>query len=114
MAAATYNLTGSYSIERGACYSYTFDLGTSSGEFPVSGYSFSGIMRRSWDGQLGPFFSSEILLAASGIVNMSLTASETSSLTLDDYKHEVFAYPATGCPLRILEGTVEVRGGSFE
>ena len=114
MAAATYNLTGSSSIERGSCYSYTFDLGTSSGEYPISGYSFSGVLRRSWDGQLGPYFSSEILSAASGIVNMRLTASQTSDLTSDVYRHEVYGYPSSGCPLRILEGSVEIRGGSFE
>lgn len=114
MAAATYNLTGSYAIERGACYSYTFDLATSSGEYPVSGYSFSGVLRRSWDGQLGPYFTSEILSATSGIVSMSLSASQTLGLSNDGYSHEVYGYPSSGCSLRILEGSVEVAGGSFE
>ena len=114
MAAATYNLTGSYAVERGSCYSYTFDLGTSSGEFPITGYSFSGIMRRTWDGSLGPNFTAEILSEASGVVNMSLSASQTSSMTLDQYAHEVFGYPNDGCPIRILEGYIDVKGGSFE
>ena len=114
MAAATYNLTGQYAIERGACYSYTFDLGTSSGEYPITGYTFTGVMRRSWDGQIAPYFSGEILSATSGIVNMSLTASQTSLLTLDSYSHEVYGYPPTGCPVRLLNGNVEVLGGGFE
>jgi hypothetical protein len=114
MAAATYNLTGAYAIERGASYSYTFDLATSSGEYPISGYSFSGVLRRGWDGELGPSFTPEILSATSGIVNMSLSASQTLSLTKDSYSHEVYGYPLSGLSLRILEGSVEVLGGSFE
>ncbi len=42
MAAGTYNLTGSNALERGACYSYSVDLSTSTGEYSLSGYSVSG------------------------------------------------------------------------
>ena len=112
MAAGTYNLTGSYAIERGACYSYSMDLSTSTGEYTLSGYSVSGFLRRKWDGAVGPYWDATITSTGSGIVNMALTATQTSSLTLDDYQHEVYIYPpSSGCPVRVLVGDVTVEGG---
>ena len=55
MAAGTYNLTGSNAIERGACYSYSVDLNTSTGEYSLSGYGVSGYLRRKWDRDEGLF-----------------------------------------------------------
>lgn len=115
MAAGTYNLTGSSAIERGACYSYSMDLSTSTGEYTLSGYSVSGFLRRKWDGSLGPYWEATVTSTGSGIVNMALTATQTSSLTLDDYEHEVYIYPpSSGCPVRVLVGDVTVEGGGFE
>lgn len=115
MAAGTYNLTGSNAIERGACYSYSIDLATSTGEYTLSGYSVSGYLRRKWDGSFGPDWTATILSTGSGIINLELTAAETSSLSRDSYEQEVFIYPPDGgCPVRIIAGDVEVEGGGFK
>jgi hypothetical protein len=115
MAAGTYNLTGSNSIQRGACYSYSIDLSTSSGEYTLSGYTASGYLRRKWDGAFGPNWDASILSTGSGIINMALTASDTSLLSYDAYEQEVFIYPPDGgCPVRIIQGDVDVEGGGFQ
>jgi len=115
MGATVYNLTGSSAIDRGACYSYSIDLNTSSGEYPLSGYSASGYLRRKWDGSFGPNFLTNILSTGSGILSVALTAAQTSSLSKDTYQQEVFIYPPNGgCPVMLLYGDVEIVGGGFE
>lgn len=115
MAAGTYNLTGSNAIERGACYSYSVDLSTSTGEYPLSGYGVSGYLRRKWDGAFGPNWTATILSTGSGIINLELDGSQTSQLSYDAYQQEVFIYPPNnGCPIRIIKGDVDVQAGGFE
>lgn len=115
MAAGTYNLTGSNAIERGACYSYSVDLSTSTGEYPLSGYGVSGYLRRKWDGAFGPNWTATILSTGSGIVNLELDGSQTSQLSYDTYQQEIFIYPPNnGCPIRIIKGDVDVQAGGFE
>lgn len=112
--ASIYSLTGSSAIERGACVSFSFDLDTSSGEFSLSGYSVSGIVRRKWDKNLETTWTTEILSTGSGLVNMTLTAAQTSALSLAPLEHEIFIYPpASGCPIRIIEGDIDVKGGDL-
>jgi hypothetical protein len=115
MGATVYNLTGSSAIDRGACYSYSIDLSTSSGEYTLSGYSASGYLRRKWDGTFGPNLSTNILSTGSGILNVSLTAAQTSSLSKDYYEQEIFIYPPNnGCPIMLLYGDVDVIGGGAQ
>ena len=110
--AAIYNLTGSSAIERGACYSFSMDLSFSTGEFVLSGYAVSGFLRRKWDNSVGPDFNTTITSENSGIASLYLSEAQTSALTIDEYNHEVYLYPPlSGCPTRILEGDVEVKGG---
>ena len=112
--ASSYNLTGSSAIERGACSSFSFNLDTSSGEFPISGYLVSGFIRRQWDKNLETTWNSEILSTGSGLVNMTLTTDQTSRLSLAPLEHEIFIYPPmSGCPLRIIDGEIEVKGGDI-
>jgi hypothetical protein len=111
---ASYNLTGSSAIERGSCASFSFDLNASSGEYGISGYLVSGFIRRKWDRNLETTWNSQILSTGSGIVNMTLTADQTSRLSLAPLEHEVFLYPpSSGCPIRILDGEIEVKGGDI-
>lgn len=113
MPAGLYSLTGSSAIERGACYSFTFDVNSSSGEYPLSGYSVSGFIYRKWDKTLEANWTSEITSESSGVVAMSLTSTQTSELSLDVLEHEVYLYPPTGCAVRILYGDIDVTGGTF-
>jgi hypothetical protein len=115
MAAGTYNLTGSNAIERGACYAYSIDLSTSSGEYNLSGYGVSGYLRRKWDGSFGPNWTASILNTGSGIINLELDGARTSQLSYDAYEQEIFIYPPNnGCPVRIIKGNVDVQGGGFQ
>lgn len=112
--ASNYSLTGSSAIERGACVTFSFDLNTSSGEYPLVDYGVSGFVRRKWDKNLETMWTSEILSTGSGLVNMTLTATQTAALSLAPLEHEIFIYPpASGCPLRIIEGDIDVRGGDM-
>jgi len=112
--ASVYSLTGSSAIERGACTSFSFDLDTSSGEFSLSGYAVSGWIRRKWDKNPEVNWTTEILSTGSGLVNMTLTAAQTSALSLAPLEHEIFIYPpASGCPIRIIEGDIDVKGGDL-
>lgn len=112
MASALFNLTGDYSIERGACFSYTFDINLPTGEYDLTNALVSGFLRRKWDGKVGPNFTATILTPPSGIVNMELTASDTAGLSIDEYQHEVYIYPSGQCPLRLLHSDeVVVWGG---
>ena len=112
MAAATYNLTGSASIERGACYSYNIDLNFSTGEFDLTNYAVSGFLWRKWDGIAGPTFTATFTGPTSGQVNLALSETQTASLSLDEYTQEVYVYPPnSGCPIRIIEGDVMTIGG---
>lgn len=112
--ASEYNLTGSSAIERGACATFSFNLDTSSGDFSLSGYSVSGWIRRKWDRNIETTWTSEILSTGSGLVNMTLSAAQTAALSLAPLEHEIYIYPpASGCPLRIIEGEIEVRGGDI-
>jgi len=88
MAAGTYNLTGSNAIERGACYSYSIDLSTTTGEYTLSGYAVSGYLRRKWDGSFGPDWTTSILSTGSGIITLSLDAAKTSELSYDSYEQD--------------------------
>jgi hypothetical protein len=115
MAAGTYNLTGSNAIERGACYSYSVDLNTSTGEYSLSGYGVSGYLRRKWDGSFGPNWTATILSTGSGVINLELDGGQTSQLSYDTYEQEIFIYPpSSGCPVRIIKGDVDVQGRGFE
>lgn len=113
MAAGLYSLTGNSSIERGACYSFSFDVNTSSGEYPLSGYSASGYIYRKWDKNLEKMWTSQITSESQGIVTLSLTADETSTLSFDSLEYETYLYPPTGCSTRILYGDIDIVGGSF-
>lgn len=109
--AGLYNITGSSAIERGACYSFVADINSSTGEYPLSGYLVSGYINRKWDKFIESNWTAEILSAASGIVQFSLTAEQTSQLSLSPLEYEAYLYPPTGCPTRILYGDITTIGG---
>lgn len=112
MAAGLYNITGSSSIERGSCYSFTADVNSSSGEYPLTGYIVEGFITRKWDKNPELNWTTEILSEASGTIKFSLTAAQTSGLSLAPLEHEIYLYPpASGCPVRILYGDIMVVGG---
>lgn len=111
MASSTFNLTRDYSIERGACFSYTLDIDVPTGEYDLSTSSLSGYLYRKWDGKSGPNFTATILVPESGTAMMELSATETSSLSADEYYHEVYVYPSGQCPIRLIQGDAEVWGG---
>jgi len=108
---ASFHLTGDRTIERGAAYSWSFDLNTSTGEFPISGYAISGWIQRKWDKNPETTWTSEILSTGSGLVNMSLTALQTENLSLAPLEHQVYIYPPNSGTLRIIKGDVDVDGG---
>jgi len=110
--AGLYSITGLSAIERGSCYSFTADINYSTGEYPLSGYLVSGYINRKWDKTIEANWTTEILNTASGIIQFSLTADQTSQLSLSPLEHEIYLYPpASGCPVRILYGDIITIGG---
>lgn len=114
MAAGTYNLTGSSAIERGADYSFTLDLNTSSGEYSLSGKLVSGYIYRSWDRSLEVNWNTAVLSLASGTMQFSLSGSQTSNLSLAPMFHEIFVYDTgSNTSTKVLNGDVMVVGGGL-
>lgn len=114
MAAGIYSLTGSRVIERGADYSFTMDVNTSTGEYPLSGKLVSGYIYRNWDRSLEKNWTAEILSEASGIVQFSLLGSQTSQLSLDPMFHEIFIFDTgNSTATKVLEGEIMVVGGGL-
>ena len=111
MGAANYFLTGSRTIERGAAYSWSFDLNTSSGEYGLSGYLISGYIQRSWDKNLEATWTSTILSTGSGTVNMSLTAEQTANLSNAPLEQQIYIIPPNTGTLRIIKGEIIPEGG---
>lgn len=114
MAAGIYSLTGSRVIERGADYSFTMDVNTSTGEYPLSGKLVSGYIYRNWDRNFEKNWNAEILSEASGIVQFSLSGSQTAQLSLDPMFHEIFIFDtSSNTATKVLEGEIMVVGGGL-
>lgn len=112
MAAGLYSLTGSNFIERGADYSFTLDLNTSSGEYPLSGKLVSGMIYRSWDRSLETYWNTTVLSEASGTVRFHLSGSQTSALSLAPMFQEIFVYDTgLNTSTKVLYGDVMIYGG---
>lgn len=112
MAAGLYSLTGSNYIERGADYSFSLDINTSSGEYSLSGKLVSGMIYRSWDRSLEAYWNTTILSAVSGTVQFDLSGVQTANLSLAPMYHEIFVYD-TGAQTatKVIYGDVMVFGG---
>ncbi len=114
MAAGIYSLTGSRVIERGADYSFTMDVNTSTGEYPLSGKLVSGYIYRAWDRLLEKNWNTEVLSQASGIVQFSLSGSQTAQLSLAPLFHEIFIFDTgNNTATKVLEGEIMVVGGGL-
>lgn len=111
MAAAEFHLTGSRVVERGAAYSWSFNIDSSSGEYPLSGYLISGYIQRKWDKNHETNWTSEIISTGSGIVNMSLTADQTANLSLAELEHQIFIIPPNTGTIKVIKGDIIPEGG---
>lgn len=112
MSAGNYSLTGSRTIERGAVYSWSFNIDSSSGEeYPLSGYLISGYIQRAWDKNIEATWNAEIISAASGTVNMSLTAEQTANLSNAPLEQQIYIIPPNTGTLRIIKGEIIPEGG---
>ena len=115
MAAGLYSLTGASAIERGANYSFTIDINSPTGDYPISGYGVSGFITRKWDNSPETNWFAEILSPASGVIQLSLTPDQTSGLSLAPLQYETYLYPPSGGSIvRILYGDIMVLGGYNE
>jgi hypothetical protein len=108
---AIFNLTGSLVIERGAAYSWSFNLDTPSGEYDLVGYVVSGYIQRTWDKYMETPWNAEIISTTSGIVNMTLTPEQTAGLSLAPLEHQIYIIPPNTGTVRILKGNIIPEGG---
>ena len=112
MSAGNYSLTGSRTIERGAVYSWSFNIDSSSGEeYPLSGYLISGYIQRTWDKNIEATWNAEIVSAVSGAVNMGLPAEPTANLSNAPLEQQIYIIPPNTGTLRIIKGEIIPEGG---
>jgi len=98
-------------IDQGATFSANIQfLDTNKNPISLAGYSVRSKMRTSYDAANAAPFTAVITNEATGNINLSLTAANTSLLQYGRYVYDVEAYLANAV-LRIVEGTVTVAPG---
>jgi hypothetical protein len=98
-------------IDQGATFTeYIEYLDNSKNPISLSGYTISSEMRRSYPAANSIVFTSAIIDAANGNVQVSLVASATANLKSGRYLYDVLA-TSGNIVLRIIEGIVTVNPG---
>jgi hypothetical protein len=107
MPAGTFNLTGDYRIEQGATYSFTVTITTSAGAvYPLTGMTAAAILRETKATTAHTDFTCAVA-ESTGIITVSLTASETAAITITSGYWDLELTSGTTVT-RLLEGTVEI------
>jgi len=100
-------------IDQGSTYSSTIGVKNVDGTpYILTGYSARGQIRRSYNSTNAIDFATNINVASSGNVNISLTASQTRAMKPGRYVYDVEIYNDGGHVLRIAEGQVEISPAS--
>lgn len=106
MSAGTYNIT----IEKRASFSFSATIRNSDGSpYDLSGRTLYGQIRRNWDNALQADLTVFETDSINGVINVSLTKTQTSNLTLDDSRYDIFADDdLTQHSKKILSGSVTI------
>ena len=100
-------------IDQGSTFSSTIEVKNVNGTpFVLTGYSARGQIRKSYSSLTAVSFATNINVATSGNVGISLTATQTRAMKPGRYVYDVEVYNSGGHVLRIAEGQVEISPAS--
>ena len=96
-------------IEQGATFSSTVNVEDSAGAaINLHGYSAASQMRKSYYSSSYTVITSTVTGTSNGEITLSMTASNTSSLTPGRYVYDVIITSPTSVVTRVVEGIVTV------
>jgi len=105
MAAGIHDLT----IEKGITFDISITLKDSSNSaLDVTNYTFKAEVRRKAETDLEKAFTVTKTNASSGVIELAMTAANTSALPKGNLKYDLIAQTGSGKVLRLLTGKVTV------
>jgi hypothetical protein len=100
-------------VDQGADYSASIDVTDSDGDnIDLSGYTASGQIRKTYSSSTAVDFTVSVASPASaGVLNISLSNTQTNAMKAGRYVYDVEITNSGGIKTRVLEGQVEITPG---
>ena len=100
-------------VDQGADYSASIDVADSDGDnIDLSGYTASGQIRKTYSSSTAVDFAVSIANPASaGILNISLSNTQTNAMKAGRYVYDIEITNSGGVKTRVLEGQLEITPG---
>ena len=100
-------------IDQGADYSASIDVTDSDGDnIDLTGYTAAGQIRKSYSSTTAVDFAVSVVSpGTSGILNISLTNTQTNNMKAGRYVYDIEITSSGGIKTRVLEGQVEITAG---
>lgn len=98
-------------VDQGASFSANIDVTDSDGDaLNLDGYSIAGQIRKTYSSTTAIDFTASIVNASAGVVQISLSATQTNNMKAGRYVYDV-EINSGGTITRVVEGQVEVTPG---
>lgn len=98
-------------VDQGASFSANIDVTDSDGDaLNLDGYSVAGQIRKTYSSTTAVDFTTSIVNASAGVVQISLSATQTNNMKAGRYVYDV-EINSGGTITRVVEGQVEVTPG---
>jgi len=100
-------------VDQGADYSASIDVADSDGDnIDLTGYTGAGQIRKTYSSTTAVNFAVAIAdPSTSGVLNISLTNSQTNAMKAGRYVYDVEITSSGGTKTRVLEGQLEITPG---
>jgi hypothetical protein len=98
-------------VDQGASFSANIDVTDSDGDaLNLDGYNVAGQIRKTYSSTTAVDFTASIVNASAGVVQISLSATQTNNMKAGRYVYDV-EINSGGTITRVVEGQVEVTPG---
>ena len=100
-------------VDQGADYSASIDVADSDGDnIDLTGYTGAGQIRKTYSSTTAVNFAVAVAdPSTSGVLNISLTNSQTNAMKAGRYVYDVAITSSGGTKTRVLEGQLEITPG---
>lgn len=100
-------------VDQGADYSASIDVADSDGDnIDLTGYTGAGQIRKTYSSTMAVNFAVAVAdPSTSGVLNISLTNSQTNAMKAGRYVYDVEITSSGGTKTRVLEGQLEITPG---
>jgi hypothetical protein len=100
-------------VDQGADYSASIDVADSDGDnIDLTGYTGAGQIRKTYSSTTAVNFAVAVAdPSTSGVLNISLTNSQTNAMKAGRYVYDVEITSSGGIKTRVLEGQLEITPG---